>query len=495
VCGWIKKVAVALVCVFLSVAAHAAINPDTLIIQDESSGNPTAQSPSSTASGLFGDTNSTWAEALAACGCGTTAEYATAASAPASLQIAANNALINQNGLSDWLCAGCDAPFAAQVAADGGVSAFQTSGLDTNPADFASLDTTAGLQAYLAGGTIGPTTGTPGTISAAVAAGGVTAVGSFHVFSWLWTQYADTIQTPINNDTNLIFEAIDPGVNYLLIIVMAIIGICMMFGKADMWFFTNRFARAASVSLLFFLGTIYYIEYVVQPVEGLPTYFSQTILGNTSANPAAGFDVATASFFEYSSNAHWNLIFDTSETVESAVIYFVALLIFFGGLLVIFGAWLVAQVLTQLLLMVGPIFILGFLFDKTFNWAMGWVGELVHQAVVTLGLLLLTALILNLVQQAFNQIPAVTSGVAAMEGLFGVALAAGLLSITVPVFWKAVSSIFAAAGSPQTHPARFLSGAAGAAVGATGAVINNITKVINKVPGPSIPPGRSLSRP
>ena len=51
-------------------AQSAGINPISLIIQDESGGNPTAQNSSSTASGLFQDTNSTWAEALADCGCG-----------------------------------------------------------------------------------------------------------------------------------------------------------------------------------------------------------------------------------------------------------------------------------------------------------------------------------------------------------------------------------------------------------------------------------------
>jgi len=162
--------------------AAAAINPIPLIIQNGSSGNPTAQNAETTASGLFQDTSSTWAEALAACNCGTRAQYPTAASAPSSVQIAANDALINQNGLSDWLCAGCDPTFAAQVAADGGVGAFQTSGLDTNPADFASTDTAGGLADFLAANGAGVTetgideTGQPtgaiaGTGAAANAAG------------------------------------------------------------------------------------------------------------------------------------------------------------------------------------------------------------------------------------------------------------------------------------------------------------------------------------
>lgn len=130
-------------------ALAQGINPDALIIQAESGGNPTATNPASTASGLFGDINSTWAQALAACGgaCGTIAQFPTAASAPAANQIAANNALINQVGFAPWLCPGCDAPFANQVAAAGGPGAFQTTGLDTNPADFLAANTEGALAA------------------------------------------------------------------------------------------------------------------------------------------------------------------------------------------------------------------------------------------------------------------------------------------------------------------------------------------------------------
>src|SRR5580658_4213149 len=92
-------------------AQTGGINPIPLIIQHESSGNPTAASSSSSASGLFQDLTGTWTQALSDCGCGTTGQYPTAANAPASVQIAANSALIDQQGLSPWLCSGCDVPF------------------------------------------------------------------------------------------------------------------------------------------------------------------------------------------------------------------------------------------------------------------------------------------------------------------------------------------------------------------------------------------------
>ena len=156
-CRWLTLATLIMLVLGTRYAHAQGINPLPLIIADESSGNPTAKNPNSTSSGLAGELNGTWAAALAACGgaCGTVAEFPNAASAPAATQIAATNALINKQGLTPWLCAVCDPAFAAQVAAAGGPGAFQTAGLDTNPADFLALDTPAGLAAFLAanGGT------------------------------------------------------------------------------------------------------------------------------------------------------------------------------------------------------------------------------------------------------------------------------------------------------------------------------------------------------
>ena len=102
--GWAGLVVILAASPALAQTGASAINPLSLIVQDESSGNATLTNPTSSASGLFQDVSATWAQALADCGCGTTAMYPTAASAPSSIQIAANAALINSQGLSAWLC-------------------------------------------------------------------------------------------------------------------------------------------------------------------------------------------------------------------------------------------------------------------------------------------------------------------------------------------------------------------------------------------------------
>jgi hypothetical protein len=80
----------------------------------ESSNNPTAQNPSSTASGLYGFTNSTWAQYVEMYSPGLSAIYPTAASAPADIQ----TAVAQITPSSNWTCPGCDASITTAVQAD-----------------------------------------------------------------------------------------------------------------------------------------------------------------------------------------------------------------------------------------------------------------------------------------------------------------------------------------------------------------------------------------
>jgi type IV secretion system protein TrbL len=184
----------------MAIAAWAQTTPSilSLIAQYESGDNPTAQNPTSTSSGLYGDVNGTWAEALADCNCGTTAQYPNAASAPASIQTAAEAALLQQNGLSDYTCTGCDPALTNAINADGGSSAFssQIAGLSTDPASYASLDTSAGLADFL--GSTGTATSGPGiTVTAATApATGTTSAATGGLTGGLTTPPALTTQVP-----------------------------------------------------------------------------------------------------------------------------------------------------------------------------------------------------------------------------------------------------------------------------------------------------------
>src|SRR5277367_2422406 len=293
-----RLVLAVLACCTVAVPALAQqsglINPLGFIAYYESTYDPTAQSSSTSASGLFQDVTATWTQALTDCGtCGTISQYPTAASAPPSVQIAANAALINTQGLSAWLCNGCNPQFASLVAQAGGASGFATSGLSTNPNDY--LGANANPSAYLAAnnfvpgtvaqanGLLPPTVGGGNgitvtaangnaSIGSAATAAGVTGAASnaFNPFSWTYTNYQTSISTPISNQITSVLNMVAPFLLSLLALTMMVLGVAGFFGRfpADMIFY--RLIRIAFVVPLVTLGSGWYQNYVVGMFDSLP---------------------------------------------------------------------------------------------------------------------------------------------------------------------------------------------------------------------------------
>jgi type IV secretion system protein TrbL len=136
-------------------AAHAAgLDPLTAIAGPESSYGQTLYNPTSSATGIFQDITPTWDQAITAIGY-SPSQYPSAASAPASIQFAANAWIYNtQGGFNSWTIG--DPTLAANIQAAGGSSAFAAPGtLSTNPATYAGLDQSGGLQAYFANAATG----------------------------------------------------------------------------------------------------------------------------------------------------------------------------------------------------------------------------------------------------------------------------------------------------------------------------------------------------
>jgi TrbL/VirB6 plasmid conjugal transfer protein/Transglycosylase-like domain len=440
------------------------MNPLGEIIEDESGGNPTITNPTSSASGLFQDTAATWAEALADCGCGTTAQYPSAASAPPSVQIAANAALIDQNGLSDWLCSGCDAAFATQVEANGGVGAYQTSGLSTSPAAYATADTdlsgalaalgaTGGITVTEAGVTnnaTGVTTAADGTTVTGFGAG---ALGSnLGPFTYLYNQFAGAVANPLENNLTAIQQLIQPYLGLLLVLMLIVIGIATMAGRMTASEMLYRAIRMSIVAAFLGVGSSYYNTYILQFFSGLPTTLSNAILGANTTNPAAGFDAIMHAFYIGVLNVWWQLPYGVTSVIVDGFLLGISTLIVLVFVALMFTVWMVAQVLLALLLTLGPLFFLALLFQYTDGWFYRWLNVLAAVVVATLAVDLLSSVIVGVILTYINTMPTAggqASG--ATVGLIGVAGVVVVLSMTIAMLPRVLGFIAAAAGIPAMN--------------------------------------------
>ena len=364
----------------------SVINPIPLIIQAESAGNPAAQSSQSSASGLFGDLTSTWAQALSACNCGTTSQYATAASAPASVQIAANAALIDQQGLSPWLCSGCDVAFANAVAAAGGAGAFQTSGLSTNPTSYATANSPGGLASLF--GTAqqpGITVSAPGVGSAGTTAATVSSTpGTLSSpFSWEWNQMVGTTQNAVQGEIQAIQLMVGHYLPALLVLAVIILGISTWLGRTRYDTLVGFALRLVLVVPFVAAGSQLYQNWVVQPVMGLPAWWQSWVIsgiggaGGGLSSPVSVLDqvynaVSSAADKMASTASPWHV----AHAIEIFLVGLMAKFLTAAGLAAMFVAIAVTTVLTFVALIVGPIIIPLTLFAVTRQVFWSWVGVL-----------------------------------------------------------------------------------------------------------------------
>jgi type IV secretory pathway VirB6-like protein len=367
-------------------AQTGGINPIPLIIQYESSGNPTATSSSSSASGLFQDLTGTWAQALSDCGCGTTGQYPTAANAPASVQIAANSALIDQQGLSPWLCSGCDTAFTNAVAAAGGAGAFQTSGLSTNPTDYAAADSAGGLAGLFGGAatTSGSTIATnSGGITVTAASVSSTPGTLSSPFSWEWNQIVSTTQNAVQGEIQAIQLMVAHYLPPLLVLAVIVLGISTWLGGTRYDTLVGFALRLVLVMPLVAGGSQLYQNWVVQPVMGLPAWWQSWVIsgiggaGGGLSSPVSVLDqvynaVSSAADKMASTASPWHV----AHAIEIVFVGLTAKILTGLGLAAMFLAIAVTTVLTFVALIVGPIIIPLTLFAVTRQVFWSWAGVL-----------------------------------------------------------------------------------------------------------------------
>lgn len=379
--------------VFWTHSAFAQLNPLNFIIPFESSGNPTAQNPTpgSTASGLLGDVNSTWANSLALCNCGTTAQYPTAASAPPSVQLAANAALFNSQGFGPWTCAGCDPALTAALAADGGSAAFLQPGqLSTDPATYAAADTPAGLQAFLANA--GTTGGGPlpdGSTVVGATPGTTATITISCPFAKTYDYFQNTLLGAIGDTTPNILVAAGALVAALIVIMGSFKAWQAFDGNLGFQEFSSFAWKAIMVIVLLggasqFSFNPLFTQFILQT---MPTWIAD-ISGGGADNASGNFCAALFNYWTASNTIVAQTpgdIYHIAQPVAVAFTLAIFMLFLIGTLIALFVPLLLVQ--GALALVAGPlmpILILGILFRSTISYWQAAIGAIVTLLLATL---------------------------------------------------------------------------------------------------------------
>ncbi|MGH8257989.1 MAG: hypothetical protein ACRET0_17445, partial [Steroidobacteraceae bacterium] len=365
----------------LSVAAHAqaaaaqSTDAATLVAHYESSGctNNYSSFGNSTASGCFGFTNATWQTYATQAGINTQ-QYPTAASAPVSDQFAAFAADVDSHGLSDWTCAGCDSGVSNAV--NSGQLPASGYNLSTNPADYASLNTPSGLQAYFAGTGTSPVlasaAGTPGLSAqlmdpaATQQTFGTGAAGTGTLppvdatpgalstpFTWVYQQVITATQQNVANDIGQMQTMVGTYLFPLVTLALVSLLIRMLWGRYLIDHAAAWVAKLAVIVPLVVAGSSLYAQFVVGPVFGFPAWFQQyavspTAGGFNASSPAAIFDQGYTSAAATEQKI-WSETHGLTNDVRNAVGLFAARALIDLSLAALFLPFVILTLLSEVL--------------------------------------------------------------------------------------------------------------------------------------------------
>lgn len=448
-----------------ALAQTAPLNPGTLIAQHESSGCTNNYSSSSTASGCFGFLNGTWAEYAPQAGI-SLSQYPTAASAPVSDQFAVFAAAYNQNGFSDWTCSGCDPAATAAIQAAGGPSAFAAPGtLSTDPQSYAALDTSAGLQAYLAGNGVTTTAASSGTsplsftdpssgVVPTGSIGSVTPAGSaFGPFCLTWNYYQTGIVTGLNSAIGTVETMAAGPLSALLVLMVIVTGVMTLTGQYSIIEYRNRILRMAFVvAFIGAAGSALYSTYVTGFfLTGLPNWEAQVLNPGGGATMCSSFDGVFFAAYNHAAGAWHNVPGGTgiASLVFDAIVLGLALVVIWGTEAIMFAVFIVLQALLAIAVCLGPVIILAVLFDYLRGVFDRWIGVLITLSLGTLAVGIVVNLVMSLVTQTFNRLQ--TGTTADILILACVSMVVAVLAGAVALLPVVVDRIGGGAGVPHMH--------------------------------------------
>jgi type IV secretion system protein VirB6 len=290
-----------------------------------------------------------------------------------------------------------------------------------------------------------------------------------NTFQYIYQAYSDGISSGISSTVDKVLSAAQLPLNAMLVIFVAVLGYATLTGRLAYGDGVNRIIRMSFV-VLFVTSSSVYGEYVVSFfTTGLPNFFAQHIAGAPGGtNPGASFDTVMTQMWTDATivweQAPWGF-----KAIYDGILIVLSLAIVGCALVVMFAVFLVVQTLLGVVVAVGPIVILGYLFDYTKKIVDGWIDVLVTLSIVTLGIDIVLELLLKAITTALNNMTLTGSTNSQLQQLLGVSLVVLVLSAAVVILPRVVERIGNGVGVPMDHARRWLRGAPAARSAAYGA--------------------------
>ena len=186
----------------------------------------------------------------------------------------------------------------------------------------------------------------------------------------------------LGNILGTTFDAVQAPFSAALCVWIIIQGVLVMRGDLSVRATVVRVVRAASVYGLVFSTTAYTTYVTDFFTQVVPGFVEQEVVG---ANlPVIGTIPLECDLILATVEADFEQIgasISATNNIDSSS-YQLARTILYGTLFLVFALYEAASIFTTILVGIGPIFILCYLFDATRNFAERWIGQLVNYAIL-----------------------------------------------------------------------------------------------------------------
>ncbi|MDD2859728.1 MAG: type IV secretion system protein [Acidiphilium sp.] len=271
-----------------------------------------------------------------------------------------------------------------------------------------------------------------------------------NTFTVLYEIFTTSAIDPIKALTSAVLSAANVPLQILLIVMVMVIGIAVVFGNASPAGVVSRLIRM-SIVVTFVAGSGVYFQYVQGFfLTGLPNFFTQHIVdlvtgnyGGLQSSPGTGFDAALSLILKDVARVQKTIPqgFGGINGIVPGLELMLAEAVAVLALAFLFAVFVIIQTLLGIVVVIGPLMILGYLFDYTKRITDGWISALVTLSVLTLVVDIVVLVLLAAVQIIFSNIELTGSFAQNLEAFFGGAVGIVVIALAVAVLPRVIEGI------------------------------------------------------
>ena len=262
------------------------------------------------------------------------------------------------------------------------------------------------------------------------------------VFQYIYQAYSTGIAGAITAVIDRVLSAARGPLNAMLVLLLMLYGYQLIAAQGA--YAGQAMGRLIRMGVVIFLvsNTSAYNYYVVSLFStGLPNFFAQHIAGAPGGtNPGASFDVILTNMW-IDTTTVWR---DAPGWIRAMFFDFAAIAAFVivaSALVLMFAVFLVVQTLINVTVAIGPLIILGWLYDYTKKIVNGWIDVLITLSIVTLAVNILLELLVKAMGTALSDATLTGPANQQLFELLSISLVVLVLSASVVVLPRMIERI------------------------------------------------------